>query len=128
MGVGASVTAGCLDFMSTNVRTCDAVLVAELLELRLAPRVNELVGERSVGVLCALLGARRLLLHAQVGQAGIAADQRNKLVSLNMTLAFETNGPDREGKGIRSSAGAQGCHEYRATPSTRILAVVSVTA
>lgn len=60
----------------------DAVLVAELLELRLIPRVNEFVAHAVVGSLGVGLGTGRCLLHSEVGQAGVAADRGDELVAL----------------------------------------------
>lgn len=71
-----------------NRRTIDAVLVAELLELRLAPRVNELVSQGSISVLGGLLGALALLLHAQVSETRVAANRGDKFITLLLGLAI----------------------------------------
>jgi hypothetical protein len=59
----------------------DAVLVAELLELRLAPGVDKLVGESRI----CLLGARGrtslLLLGLEGGKARVAANRGDQLVT-----------------------------------------------
>jgi hypothetical protein len=69
--------------------TRDSVLVAEFLQLRLAPCVNEPVGESSISFLGRLLGALGLLLHAQVGKARVAANGGDELVALITGLAAE---------------------------------------
>jgi len=60
----------------------DAVLVAELLELRLAPRVDELVGQVVVSSFGTGLALFLLLLGLEVSETGVAANRGNELVSL----------------------------------------------
>jgi hypothetical protein len=62
--------------------TIDAVLVAKLLELRLAPGVDQFVSQRGVGVLDALLGGLGLFLGAQICEARVTADGGNEFVAL----------------------------------------------
>lgn len=59
----------------------NAVCVAELLELRLAPGVDELVGQSSIGLLGASSGTSLLLLSLEVGEARVAADRGDQLVT-----------------------------------------------
>jgi hypothetical protein len=60
----------------------DAVLVRELLQLRLAPGVNDLVGQIVVDALGLGLGGVECVLRLQVGEARIAANRCNELVTL----------------------------------------------
>ena len=59
----------------------DAVSVAELLELSLTPGVDELVGEGSVGLLGASGGTGLLLHGLEVGEARVAADRGDQLIT-----------------------------------------------
>ena len=74
---------------SANVRdrhwtllTADAVLVAEFLQLGLAPRVNELVRQAVVGSPGAGLRGSGLFLHAQVCKTGVASNRGDEFVAL----------------------------------------------
>lgn len=59
----------------------DAVGVAELLELRLAPGVDELVGQSCISLLGASGGTGLLLLRLEVGKTRVAADRGNQLIT-----------------------------------------------
>lgn len=59
----------------------DAVSVAELLELGLAPGVDELVGQSGVGLLGTGAGTGLLLLSLEVGEARVAADGGDQLIT-----------------------------------------------
>lgn len=59
----------------------DAVGIAELLELSLTPSVNELVGKSGIGLLGAGSGTGLLLETLKVGEAGVAADRGDQLVT-----------------------------------------------
>lgn len=58
------------------------VLVTEVLELGLAPGIDELVGQGCISSLGAGGGTGLLFLHAEIGKAGVAANSSDKLVSL----------------------------------------------
>jgi hypothetical protein len=59
----------------------DAVLVAKLLELGLAPSVNDGVSQVGIGSLDLLSSSIRLALGLEVGEARVAADRGNQLVA-----------------------------------------------
>ena len=59
----------------------DAVPVAEVLELRLAPGIDEFVSQGGIGSLGAGRGARELLLGAEVGEARVASHRGDQLVT-----------------------------------------------
>jgi len=59
----------------------DTVLVGKLLELRLAPGVNDLVGQSGIGSIGTGGSRRSLVLRLQVGDARVAADRGDELVT-----------------------------------------------
>ena len=62
------------------LRDIDAVPVAEVLELRLAPGVDEFVSQSGIGSRGAGRGGRKLVLGAEVGEPRVAAYRRDQLV------------------------------------------------
>ena len=70
-------------------RTRDTPFVAKLAQLDLAPRVDQLIraGQGVLGVVGAAVG---LGAHAQVGQAGVAADRGDEGVALSSVVLEET--------------------------------------
>lgn len=71
----------CVSRVLGDSLTVDAVLVAELLELRLVPSIDDLVGQAVISGLGACLGAGSLLLHAQIGKTRVAANRSDELVT-----------------------------------------------
>lgn len=63
------------------LRNRDAVLVAELLELGLAPSVNDGVSQIVIGRLNLSRGLVRLALGLEVGETRVAADRGNQLIA-----------------------------------------------
>jgi len=62
--------------------TGDAILVTEVLQLRLAPGIDDHVRECAISILGALSGAGSLVLHAEIGQSRIASHRSDELVTL----------------------------------------------
>lgn len=67
---------------SGRSHTFDAVLVTEVLQLRLTPAIDDHVGERLVRRLGTCSGASGLVLHFQVRDPRVTANRGNKLVAL----------------------------------------------
>ena len=63
-----------------TLRDIDSVPVTEVLELRLAPGVDELVSQGGIGSFGAGRGARELVLGAEIGEPRVAAYRRDQLV------------------------------------------------
>lgn len=65
--------------------TVDCVLVTELLQLRLAPGIDDLVGERGVSGVGACGSGVLLVLQSEVGEARVATNRGNQLVTLQIS-------------------------------------------
>lgn len=75
----------------TRSHTRNAVLVSELLELRLAPSVNDHIGQSGVCLLSRGRSAGGLLLSLEVSKARVAADGGNELVALQFDVRLVLN-------------------------------------
>ena len=75
------VSTGC-EANATGTLTADAVLVTELLELGLTPRVDELISESGIGGVGTGRSRGGLVLSLQVGDARVTTNRGNELVAL----------------------------------------------
>lgn len=64
-----------------TLRDRNVVLVGELLQLGLAPCIDDLVGESGVSSVGAGRGRRGLVLSSQVSETGVSADRGDELVT-----------------------------------------------
>lgn len=110
-----------METTANDIRTGNSILVRKLLQLRLAPGIDELVSECCIRSLGAGCGTGKLLLRLEVGQTRVAADRGDEFVTLHGAIS----GAPRAsiGKVCHSQcwAGGLGTHECQATLSDRIL-------